>query len=91
MINSEFFTEDEQAILRSLPSQFKWIARDENRRLFVYEDKPKMSGTEFVCRDGYKFTDVTFLGIFGHIFKGVTFENSPIRFRAEVLDEVEKE
>lgn len=90
MINSKFFTKDEQAILRSLPIQFKWIARDGNRRLFVYEDKPKMLGTEYVCKDGYKFTDVTFLGIFGHIFKGVTFRTSPICFRAEVLDEVEK-
>lgn len=88
MINQEFFTKDEQAILRSLPSPFKWIARDGNGRLFVYEDKPKMFGNEFICRDSNTFTKFASLALFKNIFKGVTFEKSPIRFR-DVLDKVE--
>ena len=88
MMNLKMFTEDEKAILRSLPSPFKWIARDGDGWLFVYEDKPKRDGIEFICV--YLDSEYDDIEIFKHIFKGVTFENSPIRFRAEVLDEVEK-
>lgn len=88
MINSKIFTEDEKAILRSFPSPFKWIARDRDGWLSVYEDKPKRDGIEFIS--GNPHTEYAGMEIFKHIFKGVTFENSPIRFRGEVLDEVEK-
>ena len=89
MINSKIFTEDEQAILRSLPSPFKWIARDGNGKLFVYEDKPKMFENEFMCGDSNTSTKLASLPLFKNIFKDVTFEKSPIRFR-DVLDEVER-
>ncbi len=88
MMNLKMFTEDEKAILRSLPSSLKWIARDRDGWLFVYEDKPKRDGIAFIW--GNPHTESAGMKIFEHIFKGVTFENSPIRFRAEVLDEVEK-
>jgi len=89
-MNLKMFTEDEKAILRSLPSPLKWIARDSDGTLYVYDGRPERCEDAFVCRDSYK--DIYFVNIsmFKHIFKGVTFENSPIRFRAEVLDEVEK-
>ena len=48
-MNLKMFTEDEKAILRSLPYQFKWIARDRVGWLFVYEDEPKKGGNYFVC------------------------------------------
>lgn len=34
------FTEDEKVILRSLSKEYKWIARDRNNGLYVYEGKP---------------------------------------------------
>lgn len=34
------FSEDEKAILRNLSEKYKWIARNENNNLFVYEVKP---------------------------------------------------
>ena len=34
-------TEDEKAILRNLPKDYKWIARDENGCLYVYASKPE--------------------------------------------------
>ena len=89
MMNLKMFTKDEKAILRSLPYRFKWIARDGNGRLFVYEDKPKISGGEFICRASNMPTRFVNLKIFKDIFKGVTFEKSPIRFR-DVLDKVER-
>ena len=89
-MNLKMFTEDEKAILRSLRSPFKWIARDADGALYVYDGRPERCEDVFVCRDSYKDTYFVKIAMFKHIFKGVTFENSPIRFRAEVLDEVEK-
>ena len=85
MMNLKMFTEDEKAILRSLPSRFEWIARDMDGALSAYVDKPKRDGIEFIC--GNPHTEFAGMEIFEHIFKGVTFENSPIKFRCEVLDE----
>lgn len=34
-------TEDEKAILRNLPVNYEWIARDEDSRLYIYLDKPE--------------------------------------------------
>ena len=34
-------TEDEKVILRNLPKEYKWIARDENGCLYVYTSKPE--------------------------------------------------
>ena len=33
-------TEDEKVILRNLPKEYKWIARDKNSSIFLYIDKP---------------------------------------------------
>ena len=90
MINSKIFTEDEKVILRSSPSPFKWIARDRDGWLFVYEDEPKKGEDEFVCRDSNMPTKYASLALFKNIFKGVTFENSPILFREPVLDKIER-
>lgn len=83
------FTDDEKAILRSLRSGFDWIARDKDGSINVYEDKPQREEGMFKCQDGYKLTLYWNIDIFKHIFKGLTWENSPIRFRCEVLDKVE--
>ena len=34
-------TEDEKVILRNLPKEYKWIARDKNGCLYAYASKPK--------------------------------------------------
>ena len=34
-------TEDEKVILRNLPKEYKWIARDSDGRLYIYASKPK--------------------------------------------------
>lgn len=83
------FTQDEQAILRSIPISFEWIARDVAGRLCVYEDKPDRVGIEFSCNSNTP-TKFANLKIFKDIFKGVTWENSPIKFRGGVLDKVER-
>ena len=37
--------EDEKVILRSLPKNYKWIARDKNGCLYVYASKPEKVNT----------------------------------------------
>lgn len=34
-------TEDEKAILRNLPADYEWIARDGDSKLYIYQDKPE--------------------------------------------------
>lgn len=84
------FTEDEKAILRSLSENYKWIARNKNGSIYVYKDKPQREEDMFKCQDGYKLTLYWNIDIFKHIFKGVTWENSPICFRKPILDDIER-
>ena len=35
------FTDDEKVILRNLPEEYKWIARDDGYGLYIYELKPR--------------------------------------------------
>lgn len=84
------FTDDEKAILRSLRSGFDWIARDKDGSINVYEDKPQREEGMFKCQDGYKLTLYWNIDIFKHIFKGLTWENSPICFRKPILCDIER-
>lgn len=87
MNDQNIFTEDEKTILKSLPENYKWIARDKNGFIYVYANKPHkitdiaMFEVDPLCRDFY---------LFKHMFKGVTWENSPICFRKPNLDDVER-
>ena len=39
------FTEDEKVILRNLDKKFKWIARDNDNYLYIYQSKPEKSSS----------------------------------------------
>ena len=63
------FTDDELAIMRSLPKEFKWITRDKNGRIYLYTKKPTKLDKEWIiscCRD---FT------IFNHVFNSIQWED----------------
>jgi hypothetical protein len=66
------FTDDELAIMRSLPIEIKWIARDCTKEIFGYEEKPsKYEGTWYrPYKGGYRI-----LSAFSHIFKAITTED----------------
>lgn len=92
MNDQNIFTEDEKTILKSLPENYKWIARDKNGSIYLYADKPQRGELEFVfkCQDGNKLTVCHNISIFKRIFKGLTWGSSPILFRKPVLDDVER-
>lgn len=48
-------TKAEKIILESLREQWKWIARDRNKGLWVYNKKPMKSNIIWNTYDGYDF------------------------------------
>ena len=85
----EIFTDVEKQILEATYKRYKWIARDENGELCIYERKP-------FREDGGIFGTLGNLDVFDRcvsdvLFKNVTWENSPIQYRDdEILTHKEK-
>ena len=77
----EIFTDVEKQILEETNKCYKWIARDENGRLYIYDTKPYKDkdygffSTKFT--NGFLFNKC----VSDVLFKNVTWGNSPIRFR----------
>lgn len=63
-------TDDEKVILRNLPSNYEWIARDKNGRLCVYPGKPSKAVTSWGCALGHRFLD-----LFNHLFQMIHWED----------------
>lgn len=63
-------TEDEKAILRNLPGNYEWIARDESGVLYIYHDKPKKNSFAWAVGFGSRC-----LNLFDHLFKMVKWED----------------
>ena len=64
------FADDELAIMRSLPKDYEWVARDRCGEVYVFDRKPKKE-------QGIWNNDGTprNLGIFKHLFKSITWED----------------
>lgn len=86
MDTMNMFTKDEQTILKSVSSKYKWIARDRDGTLYVYNKKPKRQGAVY----GNGLGDFRSFP-FGEVFEGVTWDGGPVQFRKDVLDETERE
>ena len=77
----EIFTDTEKRILEGTNKCYKWIAKDKDGELYIYETKPFRDEVE-----GLFGTEVGKVDIFNKcvsdvLFKNVTWENSPIQFR----------
>ena len=88
----EIFTDTEKRILEATDENYKWIARDKNGCLYIYNTKPdKDEGYEFFSAkfgSGFLFNEC----ISDVLFKNVTWENSPIQYRgSELLAPKERE
>lgn len=62
-------TEDEKAILRNLPKEYKWIAKDNNGPICVFIDKPEKIGYVWSS----EFFEV--LSLFQHLFQFIKWED----------------
>lgn len=88
----EIFTDIEKRILERTNKSYKWIARDKNGYLYIYDTKPyKDEGYGFFSAkfgNGYLFN----VYVSDVLFKNVTWENSPIQYRdKELLTSKERE
>ena len=88
----EIFTDVEKRILEATDKRFKWIARDENGCLYIYNTKPyRDEDCGFFSAKfggGYLFNKC-FSDV---LFKNITWENSPIQYRnSELLTPKERE
>ena len=64
------FSDDELAIMRSLPKEFEWMARDDDGELYIFDKKPKNINGIW---DNYdRGRDFNF---FEHLFKSITSED----------------
>lgn len=74
------FSEDEKAILRNLSEEYKWIARDENNKLFVYEVKPAKNHVLGVWQVYISFCKS--LKYYNYLFKTIKWKDGePCEFR----------
>ena len=71
------FTEDEKSILRTLPEEYEWIARDEDNNLFIYIDKPIKKYDHWRNEDIF----VNFI-VYNHLFQSIKWiDTEPCEFR----------
>ena len=73
------FTEDEKVILRNLPKEILFIARDKSSNaLFAFEKKPKKAHSVWIEKD----KGVSEISIFSHLFKCIQWSDTePCEFR----------
>ena len=84
------FTNDEKAIARNIDEKYKWIARDHDGELCIYEEKPRKEGNYWYF-DGYGR-----LSYFNHLFSAIKWEDKEPTlisdiYNPQVLDDVERE
>ena len=84
------FTEDEKIIARNIDEEYKWIARDRDGELCIYEEKPRKEGNYWDF-DGYGRPSY-----FNHLFSAIKWEDKePTRisdiYNPPVLDDAERE
>ena len=71
------FSENEKTILRNLDKKWKWIARDEDGKLFLFTDKPKKDNNSWQLVN-FK-TSYTPLNIFEFLFQSIQWaDNEPV-------------
>lgn len=81
-------SEDEKAILRNLPKEYKWIARDENGELYIFKTKPRKSGMSDLWESEYgNHKEYTIFEIYNHLFQFVTWEDEEPYLISDLLEE----
>lgn len=79
----EFFTEEEKIILKNINEKFKYIARDSDGTLWLFEFAPKKSKSVYFNSMGAFY----YLTMYEHLFKSVTFDCGAINFREAINNE----
>lgn len=74
------FTDDEKVILRNLPAEYKWLARDKNGKLFAFISKPVRTNKGNAWID--TFVTLLSMNLYNHLFQSVQWtDDEPCEFR----------
>ena len=66
------FTEDEKVILRNMREEFRWIARDRDGGLNIYNVKPYKLDN---CWGRKRIVDFEMFNVFEHLFQSIKWED----------------
>ena len=75
-------SETERIILENIDKNYKWIARDENNYLYVYENKPTREESRWKNNGIDLYEDIF---VFNHLFQFITWNDSEPYNIAELL------
>ena len=84
------FSDDEKLIARNIDTEYKWIARDRDGNLYVYEGKPKKEESSWYSDGCSLFFQ------FNHLFSAIKWEDEEPTlisdiYNPQVLDNAERE
>ena len=65
-------TDDEKAILKNINKRYKWIARDKDRTLFIYGNKPIKKESSWMSENLF---DWFCMWIFNHLFQFIKWKD----------------
>ena len=90
------FTEDEKTIAKNIDKKYKWIARDSNGWLYLYQNKPNKLDCCWDDPNNSTPYRIVNLKYFNHIFISIKWEDDePTRisdiYIEQILDDVERE
>ena len=77
-------TEDEKAILRNVDKQYKYIARDKNKDLYLYSKKPLNQECEWRV---IVYGNNSELKAFNHLFQFISWEDDEPYLIEDLLNE----
>lgn len=75
-------TEDEKVILRNVPKDYKWIARDKDDDLCIYIEKPEKDNVVWSNEDDYES-----FYLFEHLFQSIKWEDTEPYLISELIEE----
>ena len=83
------FTNDEKAIARNIDEEYKWIARDRDGELCIYEGKPEKE------MDSWYSVCYFYIPYFNHLFSAIKWEDEEPTlisdiYNPQVLDNAEQ-
>ena len=84
------FSDDEKLIARNIDTEYKWMARDNDGNLYVYEGKPKKEESSWYSDGCSLFFQ------FSHLFSAIKWEDEEPTlisdiYNPQVLDDAERE
>lgn len=77
-------TDDEKAILRNIPKEYKWIARGNDEMLLLFTGKPIKMDYYWKCKDEDE-DDECCVYLFDHLFQSIKWEDEEPYFIEDLL------